>query len=173
MSIKGRKIPPKYTAAQHIEQRVTVLESGCWLWKRQRDKDGYGIGNYAGKTWKAHRLSYTARVGQIPDGCVLDHLCRNPGCCNPAHLEAVDTRTNVVERGVTSASAINAKKTHCIRGHELTGTNVIPEKGGGRHCRECRKVANREWRRRKAPETLAHRTSSRRIRSDFQKARTP
>jgi hypothetical protein len=69
----------------------------------------------------------------------LDHLCRNKACVNPAHLEPVTNRENVL-RGV-GLSAENARKTHCKRGHPLSGDNVVVSKGGRkRRCVACERL---------------------------------
>lgn len=90
----------------------------------------------------AHRVSYEIANGPIPDGMVLDHLCRNPACVNPAHLDAVPQRENV-RRG------FHGSKTHCLRGHPLSGENLITRKTGGRVCRACNYAQSIESRRRR------------------------
>jgi len=100
-----------------------VTESGCWVWMGHCHK-GYGYFRTS-PTWKwmrAHRYSYNLYKGQIPDGKCLDHLCRVRCCVNPDHLEPVSNKENLM-RG-NSLSAMNSRKTHCIRGHELRGDNV-------------------------------------------------
>ena len=83
----------------------------------------------------AHRIVYEALVGPIPEGMVLDHLCRNRPCASPAHLEPVDSRTNTLRgEGPTAKHAI---KTHCPRGREHTPENTYSYKRGGRQCRTC------------------------------------
>lgn len=102
--------------------------STCWIWTASQ---GYGHFNAAGRRWVyAHRFAYAAWVGPIPAGLILDHLCRTRACCNPAHLEPVSTRENIL-RG-TGAAARNARKTHCRYGHRLPRSE-----SGARPCRDC------------------------------------
>ncbi|WP_396092344.1 HNH endonuclease, partial [Erwinia amylovora] len=55
-------------------------------------------------------------IGPIPDGLVLDHLCRVRRCCNPDHLEPVGFVENV-RRGDAGKHGFNTGKTHCPKGH--------------------------------------------------------
>jgi hypothetical protein len=112
--------------------------SGCWLWTGATTRDGYG--NYAlGRRFVgAHRVAYLLKVGPIPDGMQIDHLCRVRHCVNPAHMEVVTARENVL-RGVSFA-AVNAAKTRCPKGHEYTEDNIEVTPSGGRRCRRCREA---------------------------------
>jgi hypothetical protein len=89
-----------------------------------------------------HRVVYEALVKPIPVGLVLDHLCRVRHCVNPAHLEPVTQRENVL-RGET-APAANKAKTHCVRGHPFSGQNLILRKSGVRECRTCANARRRK-----------------------------
>lgn len=113
----------------------------CWEWTGSRGELGYGNFN-ATKTsrWRAHRWAWTNLVGPVPDGLHLDHLCRNPPCVNPDHLEPVTNRENGL-RG--AAGKRNAAKTHCPQKHPYSGDNLIIRPRGGRACRECQRVAIR------------------------------
>jgi len=107
--------------------------NGCWEWRGYQNL-GYGRVRLDGTTYRAHRASYMLTRGEIPNGLVLDHLCRNKLCVNPDHLEPVTNRENVI-RG-TSPIAHQAKQTECKRGHSLADAWVSAR--GYRHCRSCR-----------------------------------
>lgn len=116
--------------------------TGCWLWTAALQNKGYGRVRIGDREFLAHRAAYLLYVGPIPEGLTLDHLCRTPRCVNPEHLEPVTQRENNL-RG-TGASAVNAVKTHCLRGHEFTSENTYVRPGGQRMCRVCRRIRERE-----------------------------
>lgn len=122
------------------------MDTPCWVWIGAKAR-GYGrFQDGSGSVVQAHRFSY--ELGDpIPEGQHLDHLCRNPACVRPNHLEAVSCRTNVL-RGV-GASAVNAAKTECIHGHPLEGENLYVKPSGYRECRTC--TRERDRRRSKDP----------------------
>lgn len=126
-------------------------ESGCWIWTGSTvgsKKNWYGKIWHEGKTLLSHRASYETFVGPVPPGLTIDHLCRNPACVNPEHLEPVTQRENAL-RGI-GITAINSKKTTCLRGHALAGENlkikVGRDKGLRRTCRQCSREQQRERR---------------------------
>ena len=108
----------------------------CWEWTASR-RNGYGqFGICAGRVIEAHRYAYEYLVGPIPEGLHIDHLCRNMGCVNPAHMEPVTLVENVM-RGV-GPGAVNSRKTHCLHGHPFDDDNTYVDGRGRRHCRICR-----------------------------------
>lgn len=122
-----------------IHDRSVVDENGCWIWQRCLTPLGYGHTTQSLGGGFAHRLAWEVVNGPIPPGLTIDHLCRNRACVNPAHLEPVTHRENVL-RSPLALAAINARKTHCKRGHEFTPENTY-RVNAGRHraCRTCRR----------------------------------
>jgi len=109
--------------------------NGCMLWLGSRNAAGYGRLSVGNTVKRAHRVSCELAYGPIPDGLVVDHLCRVPACVAPRHLEAVTHAENTL-RGM-GPTAINANKTHCNKGHEFTPENMYKRPDGERRCRAC------------------------------------
>lgn len=87
--VAGHRLPAP------LESKYVVdCATGCWNWNGYRDASGYGRVNIREEHF-AHRYVYQCLVGSIPDGMDLDHLCRNPSCVNPAHLEPVPQNINI------------------------------------------------------------------------------
>lgn len=122
---------------------------GCWNWTGCTDKDGYGHVRINKRSYRVHRVIATFRFGQLPDGLVIDHTCRNTSCCNPIHLEVVTNRENVC-RG--SAGNLNSSRTRgtvdecCPHGHDRSKFGYLDRRGWicCRACDHLREVAR--WR---------------------------
>lgn len=95
----------------------------CWLWTASKGHFGHGQFYLAGAMKRAHRLAYEELVGAIPEGMHLDHLCENPPCVNPAHLEPVSPKENTL-RGTNNCAAKNARVRYCPRGHPYDAANT-------------------------------------------------
>jgi hypothetical protein len=130
-----------------LRSRIQVVETGCWLWLGIINAEGYGRIYVGGTTpeLQAHRVVYEQVRGLIPTGLTLDHLCRFPGCVNPAHMDPVTMRENIL-RG-TGPTARNAVKTHCPKGHPLDGLSKEKRWANPRrYCKTCNNA--RDWKRR-------------------------
>lgn len=140
------------TRRSFLERLMTRVSpepnSGCWLWFGDVDRDGYGRVRRDGHQVGAHRAIYEAMRGEIPDGLVLDHLCRVRCCVNPDHIQPVTNTVNIL-RGI-SPPAMNAKKLFCLRGHPLKGDNCR-NAAYGRVCRRCDSIRSAASLRRRDP----------------------
>ncbi|NUP03550.1 MAG: HNH endonuclease [Nonomuraea sp.] len=124
-------------------RKVNKTET-CWLWTARVDDWGYGRhkSTHGPSTVLAYRWLWEVLNGPVPDGLELDHLCRVPACVRPDHLEAVTPKVNGLRSN--NFSAVNARKTHCIHGHEFTFENTYTRPSGGRDCRECLRERRRQ-----------------------------
>jgi hypothetical protein len=127
---------PQKTKGIHERMEEWVVpepNSGCWLWMG-KTYWGYGLvaKTEGGRKVKrfAHRLSYEAAKGPIPDGLVIDHLCRTKCCVNPDHLEPVTARENVMR--------YHKARTHCPNGHKYEGLG-----NGKERCLTCKRASRR------------------------------
>lgn len=70
----------------------------CWQWTAgTTGKNGdypYGLISVNGKSTLAHRVSYEAHHGKLPDGALVDHECHNTLCVNPSHLREASRSEN-------------------------------------------------------------------------------
>jgi hypothetical protein len=119
-------------------------DTGCHVWQDHLIR-GYGqFRIQRGVQVMAHIYAYERVNGPVPVGLVLDHICHPddgtcPGgecmhrrCCNPDHVRPTSRGANTL-RSATGRSAVNARRTECIRGHALPP--YVP--GGTRHCKGC------------------------------------
>ena len=137
--------PPRILMERFEALYIPEPNSGCWLWVGSLNPQGYGAlareKNNVGKTC-AHRIAYELFCGPIPQGLVIDHKCRVRCCVNPAHLEAVTQRENIL-RGCGPSVNRARRMMHCKRGHAKIGDNLYVRPNGKRMCRTCEKIRRR------------------------------
>jgi len=114
----------------------------CWLWTATKLKAGYGQFMYRGRPVLAHRFVWEFTYEKIPAELTVDHLCRQPSCVNPSHMEIVTLAENI-RRGTQGKK--KREQTHCIYGHELIGKNLYIKKNGNRRCYECSRAQYRAY----------------------------
>ncbi|MER8042569.1 HNH endonuclease signature motif containing protein [Streptomyces sp. NPDC094032] len=148
----ARSTPAERFAAKTSPGPVPAgLTTPCLLWPEESlDRDGYGRFWVDGRVVPAHRWSYERHRGPIPAGLELDHTCSVRRCVADDHLDAVDHRTNVLRS--TGPSAVNARRTECVNGHDLTDPAVVhvayppSHPNGMRKCRLCARTRARRAR---------------------------
>lgn len=110
----------------------------CIEWKGDTHETGYGIVWVNGRAIRVHRIVYTAKHGDIPEGFVVHHKCGNRLCININHLESMP---DSLHKSISNNHYKNV--THCIHGHEFTVENtrtyLDAKKRVHRYCLICRR----------------------------------
>jgi hypothetical protein len=129
---------------ERFDEKWRTSPTGCFLWMGALNSNGYGVFYLDGRMQYAHRVAFSSMNGEATEKTEIDHLCRTRNCVNPDHMEIVTHRENTL-RGDT-VSGRSARKTSCIRGHELP----IANRKGRRRCKPCAALAEanrpaRDW----------------------------
>lgn len=120
----------------------TFARRNCWVWTATKSRQGYGALGFRGGRIYAHVLSFILHKGPIPQGKEIDHKCRTRNCVRPEHLRTVTHRVNVL-CGNTIVAEL-AARTHCLRGHPLSGDNLYVYEGK-RGCFICRREQSNNY----------------------------
>ena len=122
------------TILDRLAAYVEIRDSGCYEWVASKRRLGYGQVRHNGTSRIAHVVAYLELVGPVPEGKVLDHICRNPPCVNPDHLEPVSIGENT-RRGELGYGGRN----RCRNGiHDITdAANIYVRPDGQRECMGC------------------------------------
>lgn len=138
---------PCKTPGLFDERYIPEPNTGCWLWTRQLDKDGYGTFSFRKNFIRAHRWSLERKLGRkIKSGMLANHQCHTPSCVNPDHLYEGTQFQNMQDRKIRGGypkgiGNFVRRGGFCKRGHvenkENTWTHPIR---GYRSCKVCRKM---------------------------------
>lgn len=130
-----------------------LVGDGCFEWLGCRDKNMYGrISQLTYGTMYPHIFMYRTFIGPVPAGLELDHLCRNPGCGRPNHLDPVPHGENMRRSPLMGTRATTKKIWDQFReenpifpcGHPRSGDNIrCRDRGGKGITQECRTCENR------------------------------
>ena len=117
----GALPPPTVQPSRAERFWAKVDKSGeCWVWLGARKTRGYGTFWDGNRVVAAHRYSYELAKGDLTDGLVLDHRCRNTSCVNPAHLRQVTQKQNMEHMGAGPHSTSGLRGVHvCKDGYRV------------------------------------------------------
>jgi hypothetical protein len=168
--MKGRKTMTPEKQAKLIAARRAVIQplevrfwskvdkrgpTECWPWKAHIQTRGYGqfhthMENDKPVRVPAHRVAWELENGrEVPDGKVIDHICKNTACCNPTHLRPVTQAENCTVLARPTPFYRNQLATHCPHGHAYTPENTarVPDtRRPGRSSRMCLTCYPHQWR---------------------------
>lgn len=127
--------------AQDFWNQVTP-EGDCWVWKGYQDVHGYGVFQYQGTRWLAHRLAYRLLTNEDIDGRSLDHRCLNTLCVNPDHLDNITQSEHAIRS--RDGRMVAHRRGTCTRGHPRSES--VLRKGTNRvvYCKACRREKRAE-----------------------------
>ena len=93
-----------------------ALGPGCWEWSGRLSDSGYGVFKMNGSYKQAHRISWSwSNEREIPEGMLIDHMCHNRSCVNPAHLRLATQALNMQNRkGATARSKTGIRGVYRI-----------------------------------------------------------
>lgn len=99
---------------------------GCWVWAARKDDWGYGVIDYDGKPWKAHRLMWLAMHGSIPGRKLVLHKCDRPACVNPDHLflgTHTDNMADMKAKGRARSGGVSGER----HGHSRLTEEIVKD----------------------------------------------
>lgn len=158
MSVKEIRIPHSFLGQNQFsgksvlerfeEKYIPEPNSGCWIWLGALSANGrssFQWGN--GRISTAHKWAYIFFRGEIPDGLELDHLCCNPSCVNPHHLEAVPRSVNGKRYwNWIGKNDVRRQVVECKNGHPFNVQNTrIDPQTKHKICRVCDRARHRTY----------------------------
>lgn len=126
-------LPGHHAWHTHGDRWIVDETTGCWIWQRTISKQGYATGSFAREGGPhmvlVHRYLYEQRIGPIPAGFVLDHVCNVRHCVNPDHLRAVTQRSNVLRQATTKLTDADVRKAIAMNEAGMSWRKVAAELG--------------------------------------------
>lgn len=81
--------------------------NGCVVWRAYKNRGGYGVFSYQGKTELAHHCAVFFNTGVFPR--YVMHICDNPACVNVSHLVVGTHQENVADMVSKGRHAVGAR----------------------------------------------------------------
>lgn len=91
---RGKRNRPIYDGPIYRVDPAT----GCHVWLRGTNDDGYGQLTIDGQLWRAHLLVWWCEHGPPPPGTLVDHRCRHRACINIEHMRLATVAQNAQNR---------------------------------------------------------------------------
>lgn len=137
---------PGHSSRNASPRYIVNSATGCWIWQRKTNKRwGYGYATISGRTVLAHRAVYEEAKGPIGEGLELDHLCGNPSCVNPDHLEQTTAAQNIRRSKrckLTMAIADEIRSEYATQG---TPQYALAKRHGVSQSIICRIIRREAW----------------------------
>lgn len=155
---KVKEIPSDQKFINRFKTYLEQIKDGdnCWVQKRSLTSQGYGSITFCKRHYLTHRVAYSLLKGNLEKGKVVDHMCENRKCVNPAHLQLTTIRDNIERTYARNPNLRNVTRLPkylcagiCPFGHEIKtfdDLNNTPWKGGNNYrCRKCFKKRTSEY----------------------------
>jgi len=132
-----------------METQYDLNDNGCWVWKHNKHKRGYGNIQYKRKNMKVHRLYWLLSGRTISDEL---HILHGAGCTtacfNPDHLTTGTPIQNALDRhrdGTMRQAKLTHEQVIDIRSRVNSTNKEIAEEFGMSRQQINRIVSGKRW----------------------------